>query len=194
MALFNRILIILLSVVAIISAGAVLLTTLGLIQPSQAAASGSWVAERLLQFTQLDSTTWRSTVVVSLAIILLALALFVFELLPGRRAPRTITLRDDTAGKVTVALDGLRKLADREAGRVPGVVQARSDVAEDPPGLRIACRVAVDPSKSVPDMSEKLRERVKTSVEHHVGVAVTQVLVETSVSPAATNRRPRRVE
>jgi hypothetical protein len=193
-ALFNRILIILLSVVAIITAGAVLFTALGLIQPSQAAASGSWFAERLLQFTQLDSTTLRWTVVISLAIILLALALFVFELLPGRRAPRTITLRDDKAGKVTVALDGLRKLADREAGRVPGVVQARSDVAEDPPGLRIACRVAVDPSKSVPDMSEKLRERVKTSVEHHVGVAVTQVLVETSVSPPATNRRPRRVE
>jgi hypothetical protein len=194
MALFNRILIILLSVVIIVIAGAVLLTALGLLQPSQAAASGSWFAERLLQFTQLDSTTWRWTVVISVAILLLALLLFVVELLPGTRAPRTITLRDDKDGKVTVSLDGLRKLADREAGLVPGVVQARSDVAEEPPGLRIACRVSVDPSKSVPDTSEKLRERVKTSVEHHVGVAVTQVLVDTRVAPTVTNRRPRRVE
>jgi uncharacterized alkaline shock family protein YloU len=194
MALFNRILIILLSIVVLVGAGAVLLTTVGLIHPEQAAASGALLAERLVQFTQLDSTTWRWTVLICLGIMLLALLLLVVELLPGKRAPRTITLKDDKVGKVTVSLEGLRKLADREAGHVPGVVRARSDVAEVPPGLQISCKVFVDPSRSVPNMSEKLQERVKSSVEHHVGITVTQVQVETQVAPVATNRRPRRVE
>jgi hypothetical protein len=190
-ALFNRILIILVSVVALIATGAVLLTTLGLIHPEQAAASGNMFAARLVQFTQLDPTTWRWTVVISLAIMLLALLLLVIELLPGRRAPRTITLRDDKDGRVTVALGGLRKLADREAGLVPGVVRARADVVEQPPGLRISCQVSVDPSRSVPDLSDKLRERLKMSVEHHLGIEVTQLLVATEVAPTANNRRPR---
>jgi hypothetical protein len=193
-ALFNRILIVLLSVITIIGTGAVLLTTLGVLHPEQAAASGSRVAERLVQFQQLDSSTWRWTVLICLAIILVALLLLVFELVPGRRAPRRITIKDDKVGRVTVALDSLRQLADHEASLIPGVVRASSQVAEQPPGLSIACRISVDPSKSVPDMSEKLRERVKTSVEHHVGIAVTQLSIDTRVATPATNRRPRRVE
>jgi len=193
-ALFNRVFIILLSVVVLIVTGAVLLTTLGLIHPEQAAASGARLTERLVQFTQLDPTTWRWTVVVSVAIILLSLLLLVVELLPGRRAPRTITLKDDKVGKVTVALDGLRKLADREAALVPGVVRARSKVMEESRGLRISCRVSVDPSENVPEMSEKLRERLKMSVQHHVGLAITQLAIDTRVAPVATDPRPRRVE
>jgi uncharacterized alkaline shock family protein YloU len=193
-ALFNRLLIILLAVVVLITAIAALLTTLGVIQPVQLAVAGSWFVDRLLPFTQLDPTTGTLTVGVCMVLIVLALLLLFLELRPGPREPRRITLKDDDLGRVTVALDGLRELVDREASRVEGVVRVRSQVEQEPPGLRIACRVSVDPASSVPDMTQALRERVKTAVEHHVGLVVSHVSVDAQVAPLATNQRHRRVE
>jgi uncharacterized alkaline shock family protein YloU len=193
-ALFNRLLIILLALVVLVTAIAALLTTLGLIQPVQLALAGSWFVDRLLPFTQLDPATGTLTVGVSLVLIVLALLLLFLELRPGPRQARRITLKDDDSGRVTVALDGLRELADREARRVDGVLKVRSQVEQEPPGLRIACRVSVDPASSVPDMTQTLQERLKTAVEHHVGLVVSNVSVDAQVTPLATNQRHRRVE
>jgi hypothetical protein len=193
-ALFNRLLIVLLAVLVLVAATAVLLTTVGVIQPGQFASAGSWFVDRLVPFTQVDPPTRSLTVGVSLALVVLALLLLFLELRPGPREARRITLKDDETGRVTVALDGLRQLADREAGRVEGVRRADSQVAEQPPGLRIACRVAVDPESSVPDLTQKLQVRLKEAVEHHVGLVVTQVSVDAQVAPLAPNQRHRRVE
>lgn len=194
MVIFNRLLIILLAFAALMAATAVLLTTLGVIQPVQVAPAGGWFAERLVPFTQLDSTTWGATVVVTLVLIVLALLLLLLELRQGPRAARRITLKDDELGRVTVALDGLRALADREAGQVAGVTRARSHVEAEPPGVRISCHVSVDPASSVPAMTQELRERLTAAVEHHVGLAVTRLVVDAQVAPLATDRRRRRVE
>jgi hypothetical protein len=193
-ALFNRLLIILLAVVVLVAATAVLLTTLGMIQPGQLASAGSWYVDRLVPFTQLDPTTSGFTVGVCLALVVLALVLLFLELRPGPREAHRITLKDDEMGRVTVALDGLRQLADREAARIEGVTRAESRVEEQPPGLRVSCRVSVDPECSVPDMTQKLRERLKTAVEHHVGLVVTTISVDAQVAPLAPNQRHRRVE
>lgn len=194
MALFNRIFIVLLAGVVLVFGGAVLLTAVGLIQPAEAAASGSWFAARLVQFTQLDATTMRWTVGICLGLIVLAIVLVVLELRRGGRSPGQITLKDDELGRVTVAVDGLRELTEREAVQIKGVVRVRSHVEQEPPGLRISCRASVDAATSVPELTEELRERLKKSLEHHVGLAVTRVSIETHVAPRQTKRRPRRVE
>jgi hypothetical protein len=192
--LFNRLLIILLVLVVLVTAIATLLTTLGVIQPVQLALAGSWFVDRLLPFTQLDPTTGTLTVGISLLLIVLALILLFLELRPGAPRARRITLKDDDLGRVTVTLDGLRRLVDREASGVKGVLRARSQVDHEPPGLRIACRVSVDPASSVPDMTQLLRERLQAAVEHHVGLKVSHVSVDAQVAPLGTNQRHRRVE
>jgi hypothetical protein len=192
--LFNRLLIIVLAVAVLAAAGAVLLITLGVMQPTQVAPAGTWLVDRLVPLTELDSTSRALALGVSAALIVLALLLLFLELRRGARAARQITLKEDALGRVTVTLDEVRRLADSEAGRVRGVTSARSRVAKDQPGLRISCRVSVDPASSIPDMSQELQERLKAAVEHHVGLAVTQVSVDAQVPPMATSRRYRRVE
>jgi hypothetical protein len=192
-ALFNRLLIIVLALAVFVTAGAVLLTTLGVIDPAQLASAGPWFVDRLVPFTQLDPTNRSLTLGVCLALMVLALLLLFLELRQGSRGARQITLKEDALGRVTVTLDEVRQLADHEAGRVPGVTNARSHVQTEPPGLSISCRVSVDPAGSIPDMTDELRERLKAAVEHHVGLAVTQVSVDAQVPPMATNRRHRRV-
>jgi hypothetical protein len=193
MALFNRLLIIVLALAVFVTAGAVLLTTLGVIDPAQLTSATPWFADRLVLFTQLDPTNRALTLGVCSALIVVALLLLFLELRRGPRGGRQITLKEDALGRVTVALDEVRQLADHEAGRVPGVMRARSHVETEPPGLSISCRVSVDPASSIPAMTDELRERLKAAVEHHVGLAVTQVSVDAQVPPMATNRRHRRL-
>jgi uncharacterized alkaline shock family protein YloU len=195
LTVLNRLLIILIALVLLVSASAVLLTALGVTQPAQVAPAGSWFVDRLAPFASLDPTLLGWTVGVTLALVLVALVLLFLELRVRPRAARRITLKEDALGRVTVALDGVRELVDREAGRVAGVTRARSEVEEDDKGLRIVCRISVDPESSVPDMTQELRERLKTTVEHHVGLAVTQVSVDAQVaSPVINQRHRRRVE
>ncbi|MBV9578673.1 MAG: alkaline shock response membrane anchor protein AmaP [Chloroflexi bacterium] len=193
MGVFNRLLIILLALVVLVAAGAVLLTALGVIQPAQIAASSVWVADHLAPYSNLDPTRMGWTIGICVVLMVLAIVLLVLEL-RVRRGARRITLKEDELGTVTVALDGVRELVDREAGQVAGVKSAHSHVEQQPQGLRIECQVAVDPASSVPDLTRELRERLKTAVQHHVGMTVTEVSVDAQVAPLVVPRRRRRVE
>ena len=191
MNVFNRLLIILLALVLLVAAGAVLLTTLRVTQPEQLSPT-AWFVDRLVPFTQLDPTLWSWTVGASIVLLLVGLLLLFLELRPGPRAAPQITLKEDGLGRVTVTRDGVRELADREAGRVAGVMTVRSQVDEDPTGLRILCRISVDPASSVPEMTHELQQRLKAAVEHHLGLPVAQVSVDAQVAPLVSDRRSRR--
>ena len=188
MSVFNRLLIILLALLLLVAAGAVLLTTLRVTQPEQLAPT-PWFVDRLIPFTQLDPTTWSWVVGVCIVLLLVGLLLLFLELRPGPREAPRITLKRDGLGRVTVARDGVRELVDREAGRVAGVMEVRSRVEEDPAGLRILCRVSVDPTASVPEVTQELQERLKAVVEHHLGRPVAEVSVDAQVAPLVSDRR-----
>ncbi len=188
MNVFNRLLIILLDLLLLMAAGAVLLTTLGLIRPEQLAPT-PWFVDRLAPFTQLDPTSWSWAVGVSSVLLLVGLLLLVLELRPAPRAAPRITLKQDGLGRVTVARAGVRDLVDREASRVAGVMEVRSHVEEDRAGLRILCRLSVDPTGSMPEMTQELQERLKAVVEHHLGRPVAEVSVDAQVAPLVSDRR-----
>ena len=191
MNVFNRLLIVVLDLLLLIAAGAVLLTAVGVVKPQQLAPT-PWLRDRLVPFTQLDPTSWNWTVGASIVLLLLGLLLLFFELRPGPREAPRITLKQDGLGRVTVARDGVRKLVDREAGQVAGVMEVRSRVEEDSEGLRILCRLSVDPTKSVPEVTQELQERAKIAVEHHLGRPVAAISVDAQVAPLAPDRRPGR--
>jgi hypothetical protein len=185
---FNRLLIILLDLLLLGAAGAVLLVTLGVTPPEQLAPT-PWFVDRLVPFTQLDPTAWSWTVGVSIVLLLVGLLLLFFELRPGPREAPRITLKQDGLGRVTVARDGVRHLVDREAGRVAGVMEVRSQIEEDAAGLRILCRLSVDPTRSMPEVTQELQERLKAAVEHHLGRPVAEVRVDAQVAPLVSDRR-----
>jgi hypothetical protein len=187
-SVFNRLLIILLDLLLLVAAGAVLLTTLGVTQPEQLAPT-PWFVDRLAPLTQLDPTSWSWAVGVSIGLLLVGLLLLFLELRPGPREAPRITLKQDGLGRVRVARAGVRELVDREAGRVAGVMEVRSHVEEDPTGLRILCRLSVDPTGSVPEVTQELQERLKAVVEHHLGRPVAEVSVDAQVAPLVSDRR-----
>lgn len=192
MNVLNRVLIILIALIALVVSVAILLVTLGITEP-QTLAPNDWFQDRLANFEDLTGTDRDWTVAITGAAILISLLLLVLELLPGTREPSRLVIKQDGMGRVTVALDSVRQLVDWEAAQESGVMEAESQVRDEASGLRIRSRVSLDPQASVPEVAEMLQERIKNTVEQHVGRHVNQVAVDTQVEPLRGNRERRRV-
>jgi uncharacterized alkaline shock family protein YloU len=191
MNLFNRVLILLLSLLVLTGAVLVLLAMLGVAPPEQLAPT-PWVRDRLQGLVQLDPPGRARAIIASAVALLLAIVLAFLELLPARRDTRLV-VKQDALGRVTVTQDVVRELVRREAGLTAGIMEVhpRLDVDNRGLGLRIQCRVSVDPTASLPELTEQFQERVKASIEHHLGRPVAEVSVNTQLAPLA-DRQPRR--
>ena len=190
MNLFNRLLIILASLIILVSAVMVLLVTLDIYAPADLAPS-AWFQDRLTPYANLDSTTSDWTVGISIAVIVVSLLLLGLELWPRSSGPRRLVIKEDGLGQVTMTRNSIRDIVNWEASQTEGVMEAQSQVEEESDGLRIVCRVALDPQVDAPEVTHTLQERIKTSVEHHVGRHVSQVAIDTQVAPLADHRRVR---
>lgn len=187
MNVFNRLLLILLDLCLLVAVVAVLLVTGGLARPEQLAPT-PWFADRLVPFTRLDPQPANWAVGITIGLGILGLALLALELRPAPRPAPHLALKEDGLGRVTVARDGVCRLAEREAGLVPGVMEVRAQVEEARDGLRLAARLAVDPASSLPDLTTQVQERVKAAVEHHLGRPVAGVAVDAQVAPLGGGR------
>lgn len=190
MNIFNRLLALVVSVLLVIVAGAVLLVMLGAAEPASL-ASAPWFTDRLEDFAALTGSDRTWTITVAAVLLVVGLALFVLELLPGRREPPRLTVRQDGMGRVTVDRRAVQDLVSWEAAQVEGVREVRSHLLEGRDGLRVHCQVSVDQETSVPEVTETLQQRVKTAVERHLGRAVAAVQVDAQVVPLANGRASR---
>lgn len=191
MNFFNRVLVLLLSLLALGAAGIVLLLAAGLLAPEQLAGAPA-IRDLLAPLARPTEGGRGQTITIALAVILGSLLLIVLELMPGRQEKRLLLKQDDT-GAVTVALDGVRELARMAAGRVEGVREARADLTEDARGLHVRLRVSVDPDLALPELAHRLQEQVKSAVEHHLGRPVADVHIESQATPLEARRRAPRV-
>jgi hypothetical protein len=191
MNLFNRVLILLLALLVLAGAAVVLLAMLGVARPEHLAPT-PWVRDGLQVLVQLDPAGRARTIIASVGTLLLAIVLAFLELRPARRDARLV-VKQDALGRVTVAQDVVRELVRREAALTAGIMEVhpRLDVDNRGLGMRIRCRVSVDPTASLPELTEQFQERVKASIEHHLGRPVAEVSVNTQLAPLA-DRRPRR--
>jgi uncharacterized alkaline shock family protein YloU len=190
MNLLNRAIVTLLAVFVLVAAGLVLLVIVGLVRPDQLAL-GSWLRDGLALLTQRERPEREWALALSLTLLPLSLLILLLELRPRRRKEAAVLLKQDESGRVTVAREGVQELATREATRVEGVLAARSQVTDGQGGLRVLCRVSIDPTANVPRLCEEIQERVKTAVEHHLGRPVAEVSVQ--VAPATEARSVPRV-
>jgi hypothetical protein len=187
---FNRVLVVLLAVALLVGVVAVLLVSLGGARPADLAPA-PWFADRLGPFAGLDGGVWTWTVGVCVALGVAAVLLLVLELRPGRRAEPRLTLKRDGLGAVTVTRSSVNRVVDHEAGLVPGVTEVHSRVDEGERGLRVVCRVAVEPTADIPALTAALQERVKAALEHSVGRPVAEVRVDAHVpAPRAVPAGP----
>jgi hypothetical protein len=187
MNVFNRILVILLDLLLLAGAVVVLLVTFGVLAPTQLLPAGlgdTVVGPWLRSFTAMPPNATLLTTAVAVVVILLGLALLIAELRPERQ-PRTLTIRQDGLGSVTVRMASVRDLITYTAGQLPTVLQVQPEIAATSQGLQIRCRAALSPEASIPQVSAELQAGIKQAVEQHLGMKVAQVSVQAQLEPLA---------
>jgi hypothetical protein len=136
-------------------------------------------------------------VVIGGSIIFLLLGVFVLAgaFSPTRPNENWVLLRGtdgDTApgsGHVKVSVKSLYTLAHHVAERVEGVRAANTLLQWKRDGWHIQCEAAVLPEQSVPEVASRLKEALKRSLEHHTGMPVSVVNVETRLTLPEERKR-----
>jgi uncharacterized alkaline shock family protein YloU len=172
----------------LVAGGVIVLVTIFDVVDTQSLGS-PWIQDGLASLTLPEVQPIAITSALVAAIV--GLILLILEFKPSRREPDQLALKTDELGRVTIARRGIRDLVNREADRVDGVNGVFSQVSEDRNGLRILCRLTVNPRANVSELAEEVRQRVKTAVEQHLGQPVAQVAVQAQLAPANAGRRVR---
>ena len=190
MNVFNRIIVILLSLAAIAFSIIVFLLVGGVVRPTQVSPGGLLLGLWSL-FAQLNPTNATSAVVVCALVVIVALILLILELNILGREPAQFVVRQDSLGKVTVARSSVRKLVGYESATVPGVIETRQTVDKGRDGLRVQVRALLLPEVDAPAVGRTLQEKVQQSIQGHIGLPVAEVQVATQIEPFEKPRRRR---
>jgi len=190
MNVFNRSIMILLSLVAIAFSIIVLLLVGGVVRPAQV-SPGGFLLNLWSLFAQLNQADATIAAVVFALVVIVAVILLIFELNILGREPAQFVVREDSLGKVTVARSIVRKLVGYESATVPGVIETRQAVEKGRDGLRVHIRALLVPEVDAPEVGHILQEKVQKSIQGHIGLPVTEVQVATQLEPLDRRRRRR---
>jgi uncharacterized alkaline shock family protein YloU len=190
MNVFNRMIVILLCILAIAFSIIVFLIIGGLIRPTQV-SPGGFLAGLWSFYSQLSPTNATLAAIGWALILLIALGIVILEFVNIRRRADHFVVREDSLGKVTVARRSVRKLVGYEAKKIPGVIETRQSVDTGRNGLRVHVRALLFPEVNAPDVGHTLQEKVQEAMKRHMGIDVTEVQVATQLDPFEKPRKRR---
>jgi preprotein translocase subunit SecG len=187
MALFNRIIAVLLFLLVAVAAAVALLVIFGWLQPEQVAGA-AWVQNALFSLAERGRPlNWVSPV---LALVFIgAIVLLALELRPRSREPERVVLRQDQSGTLAVSRESIAELVRREATRIPDVTDAHSQIETGAEGLRIFCHVTVQPGASMAGVGEELHRRIREAVERYLGTPISELHLDARVAPRSSRAR-----
>jgi hypothetical protein len=145
----------------------------------------AWQAVALL-----NGLSANTSIVIAFVLGLIGLVLLILELIPfgrlfrGREAKHYV-VHHDPLGEVTVAQSMVRDLIQHETEVTPGVTQVVSPpkVKDSPTGLRVSTRAALSLDANAPGVGQDLQERIKESIQNHLGLSVAEVTIDTQTAP-----------
>lgn len=144
-----------------------------------------WFAWDRLGHSVPDTT---AVVIVSFAVLLVALRMLYISLRSGNGVPPTIDQRT-TFGDVRISLETVENLTLKAASRTKGMKDLKARVNVTEAGLELSIRAVVDGDAPIPDMTEETQRVVKEHVETITGIPVASVSVYiANLSPSATFR------
>ncbi len=114
---------------------------------------------------------------ISICIALLALFCIWLELRTVVRPLPRLILSRGSLGEVAINLDQISRLAQREAEHVSGVREVETVAQTHKGGIDVKQKVSVEPEMAYMPLAEQVQQRVKKSLEHHLGFPVASVEV-----------------
>jgi hypothetical protein len=187
---FNRIAMLLFSLVALVFGVVALLLVSGLITPSNV-GQNRVLLNALNSFAHLGSETATTVIIVSALIAIIGLIVFMLELSPGRRKPSDLVVKEDGLGKVTIKRTSIRDLVRYEASSMPEVIDAQPVANAGPTGLHVQVQAELSPDTNAVKVAEALQERIQQSIQRHTGLQTAEIQVVTQIEPLKHNGKRR---
>jgi uncharacterized alkaline shock family protein YloU len=200
MHIVNRTLMIMAALVVFIFGAITFLLLTGIVAPANQTLRNVLTLYKALQaLALLRGTQTNTAIIIALLLALVGLALLVLELwgpirhlLVGEQTKRYV-VRQDSVGQVTVDRTMVRDWVRHEAASVPGVVRADPEVRDGKDGLLISTRAAIAWDADAPGVGAALQERIRESVQTHLGLPVAEVRVAAQSAPLVAEPPRRRV-
>lgn len=197
MAIFNRIVMLLLSFILFAFGAITFLLLTGLVVPNNSylrsilALYSAWRAIALLR-----GASTNIAALIALALAIVGLVVLILEVLPigrlfRRREVKQYVVREDSLGQVTLGRTMVRDLVQHVAEDVPGVVHAEPEVKDGAGGLHVSTRAALAWDADAPTVGQALQERIKESVQTQLGLPVAEVRVTAEAAPVVKEQRRR---
>jgi len=190
MNVFNRIIVILLCLIAIVFSIIVFLLVGGILRPTQV-SPGGFLSGLWSFYSQLSPSNATIATIAFALLLIVALIILILEFVNLRRRADQFVVREDSLGNVTVARSSVRKLVGYEAKGIPGVIETRQSVDKGRNGLRVQVRALLIPEVNAPEVGHTLQEKVQKSIQAHMGLDVIEVQVATQLEPFDKPRRRR---
>lgn len=126
---------------------------------------------------------------------LVGILLIIFALTPAEGRDKQIVLSDHGeeavygGGRVTVTQNSVRDMVAYVAGRIEGVREVHTRLHLEDEGWHCECDVAVLPEASLPEVTNELRSSLQHALEHHTGLPVEQIDINTQLNAIDGRRR-----
>ncbi len=175
MKLFQRLLILLFTLLVIGSSFLLTIYSFGLLS--------SGYLEDLL------SRTYGRYEVGLLSLVVLLLAIYLLVPLTTREEKREATIEENELGILKISLEAIRHLIEREVHSTEGIEEVKPHLKWLEDGLEIRLSLKVLPQMEIPSLTTKLQTSLKEHVQNHTGVKVQSVRIlveEISTKPAKT--------
>jgi uncharacterized alkaline shock family protein YloU len=114
---------------------------------------------------------------ITLAIAVVAAFLLWLELRHLLRRKPTLILSRGSLGEVAISLDQVGLLAQHEAEAIEGVREVHTIAESRKAGVKVRQIVAIEVDRQLPALAEEIQQRVKRSLEYHLGFPVIGVQV-----------------
>lgn len=190
MNIFNRIVMILASLLLFAFGAVTFMLLSGVMVPNNTYLRALVTLYTAMRAAALISGTGGNLpVIIALIMGVVGLVVLILELLPlGRifRRPeaKQYVVRHDELGQVTVERPMVRALVQHEVETTPGVLRTESPTIKDAPdGLHVATRASLAWDADAPSVGQNLQERIKESVQTHLGLPVAEVRVTAQSVP-----------
>ena len=187
---FNRIVILLLSLAALVFGVVTLLLVSGLVTPADVSPGGVFLSLWSF-FAHLDTAGATTAILVCALVAVVGLIVFILELLPGRQKPRDFVVKEDGLGKVTIKRTSVRDLVRYEASTMPEIIDARPTADSGPNGLRVQVQAELSPDTDAVEVAEALQKKIQQSIQHHTGLPTADIQVMTQIEPLKHTERKR---
>lgn len=174
--LFNLFMTVLLALAAGAIGVFLVLATAGVFTPD--AAFDGLFSEIIARLDDSDGAQSAINYVIGTALVVFAFLVIMVQVAVFTRTDRLIVIQDSSDGRVTVARESIRDLAERTMRADQSVVSCKCSLDESEEQLVISCRAGIAMGADIPRVAAEAKQRTKAAVENLLGVHVREVIVD----------------